>query len=194
MVNSIRIRRSDRAAEKEGDRNTTVLQNEGGFVEMNNTVLRGDIFDKEVIGFKELRKNLTDVMKVVLNEGKAVIGGNVRTNDENTVTIIATDLFKDVLTAYEFKPKVTFDKATDQYEAIIDEIGATGFGDTIDDLYEVTLDNVIDMTEEYFEKIDRYIKFEKYRKMYPYYLKIRLCKDKGELFEVLSLEKSSKRE
>lgn len=42
-----------------------------------------------------------------------------------------------------------FDDATKQYEIIIDEIGAFGSGITMEEAIDVTLDNVLALTEDF---------------------------------------------
>ena len=150
------------------------------------------IIEREVIGYRELRNNLSSVMSKVL-DGKDIVSGNINKKENgDTATIIATTLLNDILNIYEFNPIITFDEGTGQYEAIIEEIGATGFGETLEELYEITLDNVIDLTEDFFRDIDKYIKFNKYRKQYPYYLRLKYCSTRGELLNILGLGKNSK--
>jgi len=105
-----------------------------------------------------------------------------------TVSIIATELLTELLEPYKFNTVVQFDEATKQYEVIIDEINAAGSGETKEEAIEVTIDNVLALTEDYFDDIDLYMRIESQRRYYPYFMKIKHCKDREELIRVLNLQ------
>ena len=97
----------------------------------------------------------------------------------------------EILSVYKFNPSINFDKETNQYEIIINEIDAQGFGDTIEEAIEITLDNIIDLKDDFFEQIDKYIRYEKYLKQYPYYLRIKHCVSEDELIKTLGLKNAT---
>jgi len=82
---------------------------------------------------------------------------------------------------------IKFDEATNQYEIVIDEINAAGSGSTKEEAIDVTIDNVLALTEDFFEDIDLYMRMDQYRKQYPYFMKIKKCKDRDELAKLLGL-------
>jgi len=160
-----------------------------GGVKMNGVnCATENAFGKKVVGYRELRSKLSDIMAKVIFDGQSVFCGNVKKNNEETATIISTELLRKVLDAVAFNPSIAYDKETGQYEVIIKEIDAAGFGDTLEELQDVTVDNVLDLTEDYFENIDKYIRFDEYKNMYPYYLKILNCESRDEVLEVMSMK------
>lgn len=93
----------------------------------------------------------------------------------------------ELLEPYKFNTIIQYDEATNQYEVIIDEINAAGSGETKEEAIEITLDNVLALAEDYFEDIELYMRIETQRKYYPYFMKIKHCKDREELAKVLNL-------
>lgn len=164
--------------------------NEGMEVLQVNTLFekRARIFETEVVGFKDLRNNLSEVISRVVNKFEDIVSGNIKKGDENTATIISTQVFDQILTAYKFNPEINYDVDTKQYEVILNEINVYGCGDTKEEAIQMTIDLVIDSTEEYFENRELYIRMPKYKDMLPYYLRIKHCKNTQQLMEVLNLE------
>ena len=104
-----------------------------------------------------------------------------------TVSIISTDLLKDILEKYEFNPEITYDGETKQHEICLKEINAYGSGDTKEEAIRIVLDNVMALTEDFFEDIELYMRMDPQKKQYPYFMRISYCKTESELLRVLNL-------
>jgi len=141
----------------------------------------------EVIGLKELRKNITDVTAKALYKFDVITSGNVRAASAETIEIMSSKVLKTLLESYSFSPLVQFDEATNQWEVIINEIGVTGCGKIREEAIEVAIDNAIMLMENFFEEIELYIRLDETKHQFPYFLRIRKCSSGEELLEVLNL-------
>jgi hypothetical protein len=145
------------------------------------------LFAADIVGMRSLRSNLSEYVSKSINNFQEILIANTAVKGSKTVSIIATDLIQELLGNYSFSASVVYDDVTKQYEAEIPEIDANGCGSTRDEAIEVLVDNVIMLTEDYFENTEVYMKFENHRKMYPYYMKIKHCKTRDELVKMLGL-------
>ncbi len=149
------------------------------------------IFDNKVIGFRDLRNNLSEVIGRAVNNFEDITSGNIKKGDDKTVTLISTKVLEDILSTYQFNPIFNFDKATNQHELIIDEINIYSFGNTKEEAIAMLIDLVIDSTKDYFDSIDLNIRIPKLKALYPYYLRIKHCNTMDQLLEVLNLSINS---
>ncbi|KUO75482.1 MAG: hypothetical protein APF77_22725 [Clostridia bacterium BRH_c25] len=140
----------------------------------------------KVIGLKDFRNNVSDIIFKVINNFQEVLTGNAKKGGP-TVSIIATDLLEDILKKYEFNPEVTFDEETKQHEICIKEINAFGSGDSEEEAIQIMLDNVMALMEDFFEDIELYMRMDPQKKQYPYFMRISHCKTESELLKVLNL-------
>lgn len=152
----------------------------GGFMNVEN------IGGMKIIGLKDFRNNVSDIIFKVINNFQVVLTGNVKKGGP-TVSIISTDLLKDILEKYEFNPEITYDEETKQHEIRLKEINAFGSGDTKEEAIKIVLDNVIALTEDFFEDIELYMRMDPQKKLYPYFMRISHCKTESELLKVLNL-------
>lgn len=165
---------------------------QGGNKDESRSLIKGgcmnvqNIGGMEVIGLKDFRNNVSDIIFKVMNNFQEVLTGNAKKGG-STVSIIATDLLEDILEKYEFNPVVTFDEETKQHEICIKEINTFGSGDSKEEATQIMLDNVMALTEDFFEDIDLYMRMEHQKKQYPYFMRIRHCKTESELLKVLNL-------
>lgn len=146
------------------------------------------LFENEVVGIKAFRSNLTCYVAKALNNFQEVLAGNTAVKGGKTVSLIPTELFEEVLEVYKFNPIVNFDKETGIYGIIVEEIGALASGETMEKTIGILVDNVVMLTEDYFEKLEFYKGITNMRKMLPYYLRIKHCTTVGKLMNVLGLE------
>lgn len=149
-----------------------------------------NLFGKEIIGYRELRENISHVFESVTNNYKVVFSGNAKkVNNGKTAAIISTNMLNEILTAYKFDTTINFDDKTGQWAVAIDEIGIynNGFGkeETVNEI----VDQVVAATEDYFENADLNARIPEMKKMYPYFLRISQCQGRDELIEVLGLAK-----
>ncbi|HOJ09552.1 MAG TPA: hypothetical protein PK733_03055 [Clostridiales bacterium] len=149
-----------------------------------------ELFSRDIMGVADLRKDLSSVMDNAIDRFQEVVTGNVKKGGK-TATIISTELLDLLLGCYQFNPLISYDNPTQQYEVLVPEIGASGFGETKQDAIDVLLDNIVNLTEDYFDDIELYIRIEKYKKQYPYYLKLKGCVDKNQLLKVLGLDRKN---
>jgi hypothetical protein len=159
-----------------------------GGMKMNNAGVNNSLFENDIIGFRDLRNRISEVIDSVTTNFNVVISGNIKKNHaKNTASIISTTILKDILEIYEFNTKVSKDEVTGQHETIQKEIGIYGCGDTKEEAINALVDLVIDSTDEYFENVDMYARIPEMKQKYPYYLRLRQCQDKEELLKVLNL-------
>jgi hypothetical protein len=158
-----------------------------GVTHMTATVFNLNASEK-VIGARELRRSLADVLDNVINSYQIITTGN-RVRGGKTASIISTDLLEELLNCYKFNPSITFDNSTKQYIVEIKEIEISGIGDTQEEAIDIAADSVEMMTENFFEEAETYMRFGKYRKMYPYFLKVTYAQNREQLLEVLNLAK-----
>ena len=152
----------------------------GGFMNMEN------IGGMKIIGLKDFRNNVSDIIFKVINNFQVVLTGNVKKGGP-TVSFISTDLLEDILEKYEFNPEITYDEETKQHEISLKEINAFGSGDTKEEAIKIVLDNVMALTEDFFEDIELYMRMDPQKKQYPYFMRISHCKTESELLKVLNL-------
>ncbi|MDD3705712.1 MAG: hypothetical protein PHC45_06605 [Clostridiaceae bacterium] len=165
---------------------------QGGYKGESKSLVKGGCMNMEniggmkIIGLKDLRNNISDIIFKVINNFQVVLTGNVKKGGP-TVSIISTDLLEDILEKYEFNPEITFDKETKQHEICLKEINAFGSGDTKEEATRIILDNIMALTEDFFEDIELYMRIDPPKKQYPYFMRISHCKTESELLEVLNL-------
>lgn len=165
---------------------------QGGYKGGSKSLVKGGCMNMEniggmkIIGLKDLRNNISDIIFKVINNFQVVLTGNVKKGGP-TVSIISTDLLEDILEKYEFNPEITFDKETKQHEICLKEINAFGSGDTKEEATRIILDNIMALTEDFFEDIELYMRIDPPKKQYPYFMRISHCKTESELLEVLNL-------
>jgi hypothetical protein len=141
----------------------------------------------DYVGTRELRQNLASILDSVVREYRVVYAGNKVTGSP-AAAILPAEVMPELLGSFRFAPDAQYDAETDQYFIIVREINADGIGDTPEDTGEVLLDNVEAHIEEFFARASVYMRYEEYRKMYPYYLKLSLAPDRKQLAEVLGLD------
>lgn len=147
------------------------------------------MFEKRILGLRDLRSNLSEVIGKAINSFEEILSGNAKTGGD-TASIISTKLLTEILEVYKFNPTIDFDEVTEQYEVAIDEIGIYGSGDTKEEAIEVTVDLVIDSTNDYFQNKELYMRIPDMREKFPYYLRISHCNSIEDLLEVLNLDKN----
>jgi len=165
---------------QEGNKGESRPLVKGGFMKMEN------IGGMKIIGLKDFRNNVSDIIFKVINNFQVVLTGNVKKGGP-TVSIISTDLLEDILEKYEFNPEITYDEETKQHEIQLKEINAFGSGDTKEEAIRIILDNVMTLTEDFFEDIELYMRMDPQKKQYPYFMRISHCKNESELLKVLNL-------
>jgi len=141
----------------------------------------------EYVGVRELRQHLSSILDSVVREQRVVYAGN-KVRGGPGVAIIPAQVLQELLTAFTFSPEVRYDDETNQYFIIVHEICADGVGDSPADTAEALLDNVEEHLEEFFTRADVYMRYEEYRRMYPYYLKLSLAPGRKQLAETLGLD------
>lgn len=172
-----KIRKEGSQVGNKGESRTLV---KGGFMNMEN------IGGMKIIGLKDFRNNVSDIIFKVINNFKVVLTGNAKKGGP-TVSIISTDLLEYILEKYEFNPEITYDEETKQHEIRLKEINAFGSGDTKEEAIKIVLDNVMALTEDFFEDIELYMRMDPQKKQYPYFMRISHCKTESELLKVLNL-------
>ncbi len=140
-----------------------------------------------IIGFRELRSKISEVIDNVVTDYGVVISGNAKKNSPKTAAIISTSILDEILSIYRFSPIIDFDEETKQYEVILQEINIYGCGETVEQASEMVADMVIDATEEYFANADMYARIPDERAKYPYFLRIRSCLNREGVKKVLNL-------
>ena len=156
----------------------------GGRTMNTATILTGN---NNVLGFCELRNNLSEVMDRVLNNYEVVLSGRLKKNSSNTAAIMSSEALKDILQAYRFNPEINLDETTSQYEVILKEINIYSCGDTEEEAINALLEMVEDSTSDFFENSALYMRIPDMRSKFPYFLRIYQCKDTVEIMKVLNL-------
>lgn len=146
------------------------------------------IFNKEIIGYREFRNNISNIFDLVTNSFKVVFSGNVKKiNDTKTAAIISTTMLNQILSAYKFTTNINYDDKAKQWEVAIDEIGVYSCNTNKEETIKELLDLVVDVAEDYFDNADINARIPEMRKKYPYFLRIIQCQDRDELMKVLNL-------
>jgi hypothetical protein len=78
----------------------------------------------------------------------------------------------EILSCFQFEPEFLFDEAAKQHEILLHEINIYAYAETKEQAAEDLLDLVEDYVEQYLSDTDKYMKFEKYRRQYPYILRL----------------------
>ncbi len=118
--------------------------------------------------------------------GFEIITGNQKNNDDETVSIISTKLFEDIIDkAYKFNPVIEADEDGLGYTVALDEVMVFGDGDTLEEAFYDLADNLIEYAMLYLEKMDFYRQVENRKGHYPYLRKIAKCANQDEALEVI---------
>jgi hypothetical protein len=162
----------------------------GGSCKMTTVLSNDKLFSNEVVGMRSLRNNLSEFVSKSINNFQEVLTANTAVKGGKTVSIISTDMLKMMLdSCLKFNTKITFDDVTKQYVATVRELDADGQGKTTKEAIGVLLDNIIALTEDYFENVELYLRIENSKAMLPYFERIRHCEDINEMIKVLGLDK-----
>jgi predicted RNase H-like HicB family nuclease len=146
------------------------------------------IIDNKLIGTKEFRTNLSVLLNQVIHQKKLLTVGN-QFRPSETATIIATDALESLVAHFTFTSTVSYDEDSKQYVAVVEQFNADGVGDTPEEAVEMALDNVEIAVESYFEKVDVFLKYQKYAGLYPYYLRAALAGNRDKLAQILGFNK-----
>jgi hypothetical protein len=93
----------------------------------------------------------------------------------------------DNLEINKFNPVIKFDKDTNQFEIILNEVRVYSVGATKQEAIEVMIDLLIDCTIDYFENVEHYMRIPEKSSQFPFYLRIRHCKTSDEMLRILNL-------
>ena len=170
------------------DEDSRVDTDNKGRIVMNTILLNEKVFDKEVMGLRELRGNLSDTISDAIHNFEEILSGNVKKGGE-TASILSTALLNEILNVYEFKPEISFDEVTGQHEIRLEEIGVYSCAETLEEALIELIELVIDSTEDFFEQKELYMRTNQ-RGKYPYYLRLRHCNSIKEILKVLNLDKN----
>jgi hypothetical protein len=119
----------------------------------------------KIIGTRELQANLSSFLDSVISNGTEI----TTLNDVHVFNLV-----------------IEFDNETQQYSSGIDEIKIHTVSDRIENVKVDIVDLVIDATDDYFQNTDLYIKIPEYKKMYPYFLLIKHCKNNNEVINLIN--------
>lgn len=147
------------------------------------------LFEKEVVGLKELRINLSELVSKAINSFEEVISGNAKIGGK-TASIIATSILDEILEAYKFNPVMSYDEATNQHEILLEEVGIYASGETKQAALLALFDLIIDNTLEFEENKELYMRIPDMKKKFPYFLRLRHCETYNDLIQVLNLDLS----
>ncbi|MDD5603027.1 MAG: hypothetical protein PHG48_02950 [Eubacteriales bacterium] len=146
----------------------------------------GFLYD-EIIGFKELRDNISLVMENVMGDYQVVLSENAKKNRSGSVSIISSEILNYILSVYKFESLLSYDQKTGQYEVIIDKIGIYGSGATKDEAIDNAAEMALDIADDYFRNSGLYVRLPGEREKYPYFLRIKNCRDMEEVKKILEL-------
>lgn len=150
---------------------------------------RGSLFPTEIVGMRKLRANLSNCISRAINDFEVILTANTAVKGSKTVSIISTDMLKMMLdSCVQFNTSIDYDDATKQYVITVPEIDADGQGATKDEAKEVLIDNIIMLTEDYFENVELYLRLDNSKKMLPYFERIRQCENINDMIKVLGLD------
>jgi hypothetical protein len=88
----------------------------------------------------------------------------------------------------KLSPIVNFDKATNQFEILLNEVGIHGIGKSKQEAVNSLVDVVTSSTIEFFYNFELYFDSPELRRKYPYFLSFGRCKTKDDLLRVLNIE------
>ena len=145
------------------------------------------IFQDTVIGFRELRNNISEVFEGVIHGFQIIESTNKKKRQSDSAVIMAAKLLDGILYAYTFNPVVRKDTQTGLQKITLNEIDVYGSGRTKDDAAANLLIAVINSTVEYFKNIDLNMRIYQQKIKLPYFLRIKQCKTKDEIMNLLSL-------
>jgi signal transduction histidine kinase len=132
------------------------------------------------------KQDFPSIFKMALN-GQEIITGNFKSKSDDTVSILATKDFKYMLDiGFKFNPIIEKDEEGNGYTIALDEIMVFGDGDTLEEALDDLIENTLDYTRMYFERVDFYKQIPNRRRHYPYLRRIATCATKEEVLEVIS--------
>ncbi len=142
------------------------------------------MFYIDIKNINETRSNFPSIFSEALNS-KLFICKNGKTQNEQTVSIISTEVLEEILNKYSFSPIYRYDEETSLYEIRLDEIGQFSYAETREKAEEELLDLVLQHVDHYMTKTDLFRRMEGYKEQYPYILKIAYCKDQDSIKELI---------
>lgn len=138
----------------------------------------------EIKNINDARATFATVIQDVA-KAKEIICQNGKSHNSQKVSIISTNLLDEILSGYTFHPVIQFCEETKQHEVLLIEINVYSYADTKEKAEEDLLDLIEDYVALYLEDAEKYMKFENYRKHYPYVLRLAHCQDRVDMRRVV---------
>jgi hypothetical protein len=134
----------------------------------------------EIKNINDARAAFAAVIQDATN-AKEIICQNGRSNNSEKVSIISTGLLNEILSGYRFHPEYLFDEESEEHQVLLHEISIYSYAETKEEAEEDLLDLVEDYVEQYLVDPGKYLKFEKFKKQYPYILRLAHCTGREEM-------------
>ena len=140
----------------------------------------------DIIKLKSISVAKQEFTKLVREavKGYEIMAGNAKTNDAETISILATDdLIYMLDTGFKFHIEVSNDE--DGFVITTKEIAIFGYGLTFDEAKTDLLENIEEYLQDYFNRIEFFKAIPQRRAHYPYLRRLAKCKSREEIAEVV---------
>jgi hypothetical protein len=125
----------------------------------------------ETKNINDVRASFAAVMQKAARSSE-IICRNGKRNDAEAVSIIATHVLDDILTAYTFSPEFYQANETSDFEVALTELNLYAYAATKEEALENLLDLAEDYVTDFLADVEKYRRFPKQRKHYPYILRL----------------------
>lgn len=139
---------------------------------------------RPMVGTKDFRDDMADFLKEVYDKNKVLRVGKIR-RPEESVVILSNVVLGKLVGDTKFNSEVRFDETTKQYVATVHCFNADGVGDTAEEAIEMTLDNIEDLVDDFFNDMNWYLRSPKHVELLSHYIKLKMTDSREQLTELL---------
>ncbi len=132
----------------------------------------------------EFRKDLCRLIDSALT-GREIICMDAKSRDRQTCSLIKTNLLLEMLQAYIFKPKVSYDQETKTHNIHLDELKLYAYADTLEEATEQIIDLTIDYARDYINRLELFLNVPDRKSHYPYVIRLAHCQNANEVKKLI---------
>lgn len=132
----------------------------------------------------DFRNEFRKVLEIALT-GREVICINSKLKDSEACSFLKTRLFREILEAYSFAPKIFYDETTKTHNIHLDELKLYAFADTLQEAKEQILDLAMEYSKDYLDRLELFLNVNDRKGQYPYILRISHCANREEVKQMI---------
>lgn len=136
------------------------------------------------VSIADFRNGMRKMLESALS-GREVICVDAKSKDRVECSFIKTKLFRDILAAYSFSPKIFYDEETKTHNFHLDELRLYAYADTLQEAVEQMIDMIIEYVKDYINRLELFLNIPDRKSQYPYVLRLSHCLNRDEIKEMI---------